>query len=414
MTARDDHWEIEEYGADADWRLRAEAVVAGVASTGSKRPMTMFGEEHADAPTHFIKAAGCHVHTAGGSRLVDCTMALGAVAIGYGDDEIVREATERFGAMVAGLTSVDEIDVAERLVATIPCAERVLFFKGGAEAMSAAVRLARTYTGRAHVVGSGYFGWSDWCSDAAGVPDGVRRDFTRVAWGDVDALSAAVDAAGSPLAAIAVEPVVERLPDAAWLATARALADRAGAVLIFDEIKTGFRLHRGGYQAVAGVTPDLATFGKALANGFPLAAVVGRADVMNALGRTWISSTLASEAVSLGAAIGVLDHHEREDVCARLATVGARMRGAVADALAADRVQGIAVAGIDPMWFLHFDDARRESRFLSAARRAGVLFKRGAYDYAALAHDDDAVIHAIGEAAAAGFNAVRELDATGS
>jgi glutamate-1-semialdehyde aminotransferase len=241
------------------------------------------------------------------------------------------------------------------------------------------------------------------------VPAGVRRDFTAAPWGDVDALRAAVDGAGQGLAAIVLEPVVERLPPAGWLEAARMLADRTGAVLVFDEIKTAFRLHPGGYQAICGVTPDLATVGKAVANGFPLAAVVGRADVMAALQRTWISATLASEAVALAAAEAVLDRHLVEDVCGGLAQVGARMRHAVDDALRAAALPGVELAGIDAMWFLRFDDPRRETRFLSASRAAGVLFKRGAYDYAALAHDD-AAIELIGEAAAAGFDAVRRLD----
>lgn len=396
--------------SDAGWRRRAESVIAGGASTGSKRPATLFGPEHADAPAHFVRAHGCRVTTPDGATFVDCTMALGAVAIGYGDDAVNRRASEYLAhGVVAGLTHVAEVEVAERLRDVIPCAERAIFFKSGAESVAAAVRIARTLTGREHVVGSGYFGWMDWCSDAAGVPDGVRRDFTGVPWGDARALADAVDAAGARLAAIVVEPVVEREPPDGYLAEARRLADRAGAVLVFDEIKSGCRLHVGGYQVVAGVTPDLATYGKAIANGFPLAAVVGRAEAMDAVRRTWISSTLASEALALGAALAVLDRHAREDVCGAIASVGGRMRGAVQAALASSGIDGVTLEGLDAMWFLRWADAARESRFLAAARRAGVLFKRGAYNYAALAHDDAAVA-AVGEAAAVGFDAVRGMD----
>jgi hypothetical protein len=203
--------------------------------------------------------------------------------------------------------------------------------------------------------------------------------------------------------------VVEREPPPGYLARARALATRAGAVLVFDEVKLGCRLHPGGYQAVCGVTPDLAVFGKALANGYPLAAVVGGAAVMDAARRAWISSTLASEGTALAAAHAVLDRHAREDVCGRLAHVGARLRAAVASALDDAGANGVCVAGLDPMFFLRFDDTpaataeARETVFLTAARDGGVLFKRGAYDYAALAHDADAV-DAVARAAAAGFS----------
>src|SRR5581483_10807917 len=114
---------------------------------------------------------------------------------------------------------------------------------------------------------------------------------------------------GDDLAAIIIEPVIERLSSTEWMAAARRLSEERGALLIFDEIKTGFRLRTGGYQAYAGITPDLAVFGKALANGYPLAAVVGRSAVMDAARTTWISSTLAGEAVALAAAQAVLEWH---------------------------------------------------------------------------------------------------------
>jgi glutamate-1-semialdehyde aminotransferase len=237
-----------------------------------------------------------------------------------------------------------------------------------------------------------------------------------VPFGDVEALERAVDGAGSALAAIVLEPVVEREPPAGYLPRARALADRAGAVLVFDEVKTGFRLHAGGYQALCGVTPDVATFGKAMANGYPLAAVVGRAAVMDAARRAWVSSTLASEATALAAAHAVLDRHGREDVCAGLARTGAGLHAAVRNALAAIGAPGIQLHGLDPMWFLRFADhagvsgEARETAFLTAARNSGVLFKRGAYNYAALAHDGEAIGGAVVWAAAMGFDAVRALD----
>jgi len=162
-------------------------------------------------------------------------------------------------------------------------------------------------------------------------------------------------------------------------------------VLIFDEVKTGFRLHPAGYGGHAGVFPDLGVFGKALANGFPLAAVMGRAAIMDAAQATWISSTLASEATGLAAAGAVLDWHDRAEVCEGLWSIGEEIRSAVTRAVEASRSGGVSVAGIAPMWFLRFDDPARETRFLALAREEGVLFKRGAYNFASLAHDDEAV-----------------------
>jgi glutamate-1-semialdehyde 2,1-aminomutase len=217
-----------------------------------------------------------------------------------------------------------------------------------------------------------------------------------------------VSAAGSNLAAIVLEPVVERAPSAAWLARARALCDQHGAALVFDEVKTGFRVAPGGYQEVSGVTPDLAAFGKAMANGFPLAAVVGRAPLMEAARATWISSTLASETTALAAALAVLDWHDEADICGTLAETGREMRGAVDRAIAASRIVGVRTEGIDPMWLIRWDDPAREARFIALALGDGVLFKRGAYNFAAIAHDEEALAELESAASSALVAMVRE------
>ena len=384
---------LDADGIDLDWRERAAIVIPGGTSTGSKRPAALYGPGSTLGPAHFASAQGCRVVTPSGRALVDCTMALGSVAIGYADDAVSRAVlTAVASGHVCGLASTAEVEIAERLCEVIPCAEQARFLKPGGEAVAAAVRIARTATGRATVVGSGYFGWQDWWSTSAGVPAGASADFVGVPFDDVAALEAAARAAGSALAAIILEPVITAIPSPEWCATARRLCDETGAVLIFDELKTGFRLAPGGYQEFAAVEPDLAIFGKAMANGFPLAAVVGRAAIMEAAEQTWISTTLAGEAVGLAAAGAVLDIYAEVDVCAALWRVGKQMRESVAAAVAASGVDGMEVTGIDPMWSLTFDDEGRQQRFLQRAALDGVLFKRGAYNYAALAHDDDEIL----------------------
>lgn len=405
---------VEAAGQDAGddeeraWRRRAEAVIPGGASTGSKRAAALYGAADESGPTHFIRASGCRIYTAGGRELIDCTMALGAVALGYGEHVVSHSVAEAVAAgPVSGLSSVREVELAERLTEVIPCAEQVRFLKTGAEAVSAAVRIARAHTGRTHVIGCGYFGWHDWASEADGVPVAVRELYTAVPFDDVYALEAAVRTSRDDLAAIVLEPVIEAMPSAEWMQAARRACDATGAVLVFDEVKTGFRVHTGGYQAYAGVTPELAVFGKAMANGYPLSAVVGRSDVMAAASRTWISSTLAGEATAIAAAMAVLDWHERGDVCEALWSIGGEMRAAVDSAIASSGMDGVQTAGIDPMWLLRFDDAERESRFLALARDEGVLFKRGAYNFACTAHDEAAIAR-IERAASHAFVALRE------
>jgi glutamate-1-semialdehyde aminotransferase len=382
-----------EDASQRSWRERAEAVLPTGASTGSKRAVALWGDDpDPDLPTHLLSARGCRAVDVNGTSYVDCTMGLGSVALGYGEPRVTRAVIEAATeGNVGALSSWREVELAERLHTLIPCAERVQFLKSGAEATSAAVRIARTYTGRDRVIASGYFGWHDWSSDQPGVIAAVRAATRHVAFDDVDALERAVAEAGAELAAIVIEPVVERLPTEAWLRRARELCDASGAVLVFDEIKTGFRVAPGGYQELCGITPDLATFGKALANGYPLAVVVGHAAVMDAARNTWISSTLASESTALAAALAVLDWHEEADVCATLADTGREMRAAFERAVAASGVDGVVVAGIDPMFLCHWDDKAREARFVAECARAGVIVKRGAYNFAAVAHDEEAI-----------------------
>ena len=390
--APEDDSELPEEMEERSWAERAAAVIPGGASTGSKQSRSLYGTDHPAAPTHFTQASGCHIVDADGQTYLDCTMALGAVALGYSEPNVTRAALDAIGGgNVSGLSSTWEVVVAERLCGFIPCAEQVRFLKTGAEATSAAVRLARSYTARDVVIASGYFGWHDWASEGPGVPEGVTRDVIRVAFDDVPALEGAVRSAGDRLAAVILEPVVERMPSDTWIARARELCTQKGAVLIFDEMKTGFRLAPAGYQEVSGVTPDLATFGKAMSNGFPLAAVCGRKDIMDAARKTWISSTLAGEAGALAAAYAVIQWHEQADVCEALATAGAEMRRVVSAAIDASGITGVTMLGLDPMWLLRFDDPAVETAFLQGAAAHGVLFKRGAYNYASVAHDDEAI-----------------------
>jgi len=366
---------------DRDWGTRAADAVAGFTSTRSKGPDAMFGGP--GGPTHIIRARGAAVETADGRAFLDWTMALGAVALGYAHPFVVEAAARAVhDGAVGPLPPALEVTVAERLCAVYPGAEQARFFKTGAEAVAAAVRIARAATGRDGVISCGYHGWLDGPTTGAGVPAGVAAHWRSVPFNDVGALEAEV--AARPPAAIVLEPVVVHEPDPAWLEAARAAADRAGAVLVYDEVKTGFRLARGGAAERYGVHPDLAVLGKALANGFPLAAVVGRADLMARLRQTWVSSTLATEFVSLAAADAVLDVWEREDVAGHIERIGRRMM----DGLAGVAPPDVPLAGIPAMFFLRFADAERERRLLLALAGDGILMKRGAYEFPSLAHAD--------------------------
>lgn len=381
-------------GDGSDWRTRASDVIPGGTSTGSKRPDALYGSRAHDAalPTHFERAEGCLVWTPDGRRFVDCTMALGAVGIGYADTAVTRAVQSTIAAgNVAALPHRLEVEVAERLVELIPCAEQVRFLRTGAEATAAAIRIARAATGRTHVIACGYFGWLDWCSDALGVPDAVKADISWVPFGDVPALEAAVAQQGAGLAALIVEPLVHDIAPVAWLTAARTACDRFGAVLVFDEIKTAFRIRTGGVQELLGVIPDLTTLGKAMANGFPLAAVVGRSGIMEHASSTWISSTAATDSSGLAAAQAVCAWHDRVDVPLRMAHAGGMLQAMVGAALDESPWVGVRVDGPPAMWRLAADVSESLDALVAAAAHAGVLLKRGAYQFGAVAHDQQAL-----------------------
>ena len=365
---------------DASWPKRAADAVAGFTSTRSKGPDALFGGP--GGPTHMVRSAGARVWTADGRELVDWTMALGAVALGYGHPavaEAVARAAREGG--VGPLPPVHEVELAERLARVYPGAEQARFFKTGAEAVQAAVRLARVATGRERVVYCGYHGWLDGPTAGPGVPAAVAALWESVPFGNAAALA---EALARPAAALILEPVIEGEPPAAWLRAARDLATGRGAALIFDEVKTAFRLARGGAAERWGVTPDLAVLGKALANGAPLAAVVGRADLMARSRGTWISSTLATEFTALAAADAVLNVWEEEDVAAHIARVGRQMM----DALPPGPWD---LVGLPEMWLLRFHDAALERDVLLGCAERGVLLKRGAYNFPSLAHGEQEV-----------------------
>jgi glutamate-1-semialdehyde 2,1-aminomutase len=377
--------------------------IPGFTSTGSKRPDALFGPgETADLPIRMIRSSGCRTWDTEGREYLDCIMALGAVALGYGHPVVNRAAIEAIAAGVVGpLAPEIEAQLAADLTAAIPWIQQVRFLKTGAEAVAAAVRLARAHTGREMVLGCGYHGWLDWCTqDDPAVPTGTRASLGILRFDDPDDAREQVRTLGPRLAAIVVEPVIDRLPTAEWLRTLREEADRAGTVLIFDEIKTGCRLAVGGAAGQFGVHPDLMVMGKAIANGFPLALVGGRRDIMAAAERTWISSTLATEMPSLAAARATLAIMVREGVPERLHHAGGRLLdGLVRIAqLFPDAVR--SASGVPEMCHLEYRDEAASFRVARGCARRGVLFKRSGYNFVSLAHqpaDIDRVLGALEE-----------------
>ncbi len=362
--------------------------VAGFTSTGSKRPESLFGSPEPDLAVRMVRSSGYRVWDQDDREYTDYIMGLGSVARGYGYPDVSRAAAQAIEDGVVGpLAPALEEDLAAQIGRLLPGDEQLRFLKTGAEAMGAAVRLARVATGRERVLGCGYHGWLDWCQAAEGVPSSTRNLYAAIPFNDPDTSRKLIRAAGDELAAVVFEPVILQEPDAEWLEMLREETHRAGALLVVDEIKTVCRLAVGGACERYGIRPDLVVMGKALANGFPLAAVGGRREVMAATSRTWISSTLATEFVSLAAARATLDVMVARRVPEHLGQIGARLlRGLTAlQRQYPDLVTG--VGGIPEMCFLQYAGEDISRSVTAACARARLLFKRSAYNFVSLAHD---------------------------
>ncbi len=356
---------------EKSWELhqRAINVVPMATQTHSKAPRQALREVE---PCFLVRGQGCRVWDVDGNEYIDFRNGLGPISLGYAYPS-VNEAVERQlrDGVVFSYSHPLEVEIAERLVEIIPCAERVRFLKTGGEAMAAVHRLARGFTDRDHILTCGYHGWVN--STGKGVPAATKSTYTALPWGNVDAFQTAIDAQGAAnIAAISVAcDYAEIEKGHQFLPALRSMCDRIGALLIFDEIVTGFRLRRAGAQEYFGVTPDLAVFAKGISNGVPLSAYLGRADVMDAVQSVVISSTFGGDTLALAAAGAVLDVYEQEDVIGALWARGEQLHKGFA-AIAEHRGVEARFAGLPPVGFLQMP-AEDRLRFEGECLRRGVI-----------------------------------------
>lgn len=357
---------MKSFQASMDYLARAERVIPLGSQTFSKsRTQYPYG-----ASPYFIeRGEGARVWDMDGNCYTDFVSSLASITLGYNDPDVTQAVRAQLDdGVIFSLPHRLEAEVAELICEMVPCAEMVRFGKNGSDATAGAVRLARAATGREHVAVCGYHGWQDWYIGSTarhqGVPQAVR-DLTQVfAYNDLNSLRAVLQAHHGQFAAVVLEPMNVAFPEAGFLQGVQALAQQHGALLVFDETITGFRFANGGAQALFGVTPDLATFGKGLANGYPVSAVAGRRDLMRLMEEIFFSFTFGGETLSLAAAKATLTKLQREPVTATLASRGQRLIDGAASLLQAHGLQDIFSVSGHPSWsFLNIRDARGATAF---------------------------------------------------
>ncbi len=315
------------------------------------------------SPYFALRGKGCTLWDLDGNEYVDFINGLAAITLGYCDPDVdlaVRSQLE--DGVIFTLAHPLETEVAEAIIGMVPSAEMVRFGKNGSDATAGAVRAARAFTGRDRVAVCGYHGWQDWYIGATarnrGVPKSTRELTQTFAYNDLESLQALFAAYPGEIAAVVMEPMNIAWPAPGFLEGVRELTREQGALLIFDETITGFRFANGGAQELFGVIPDLSAFGKGLANGFPLSAVAGRADVMKEFEEIFFSFTMGGECLSLAAAKAVLAKLNREPVIKTMATRGQRLLEGVAERIERHGVGALLSTSGHPTWtFLSFCDA---------------------------------------------------------
>jgi glutamate-1-semialdehyde 2,1-aminomutase len=273
------------------------------------------------------KAKGCNTWDIDGNKYIDLVSSLASVTLGYQNPRVnsaVRRQLRK--GTIFSLPGKLECEVAEKIVNLVPSAESVRFGKNGSDATSAAIRIARAFTGRKIVAVCGYHGWQDWfigsTSRNKGVPKEISDLTKTFAFNDLQSLNWVFTSNPGNVAAVILEPMNSTWPIEGFLSEIRRMCSENGTILIFDETITGFRFATGGAQELFNVIPDLTTLGKGLANGFPLSAVVGKREIMGEMSEIFFSGTFGGELLSLAAANEVLRMYQREDIVGQLSAAG--------------------------------------------------------------------------------------------
>ena len=414
---------------------RSRRVMPGGVSSPVRAYRAVGGE-----PPFIVSGEGCRVTDADGRVFVDLVSSWGALIAGHAHPAVVAaiQAQARRGTSYGAPTPL-EVDLAGRIVESVASVEMVRFVSSGTEAVMSALRLARAATRRDGILkfAGAYHGHADallaragsglatlGLPDSAGVPAAVARDTITVAYGDLDAVADA--AARTALAAIIVEPIAGNMgcvvPDPAFLAGLRTIADRTGALLVFDEVITGFRLGRSGAQGLFGVRPDLSCFGKIIGGGLPVGAYAGSRELMSLvapLGPVYQAGTLSGNPLAMAAGLATLDLLD----AAAYATLERRSAWLESELVASARAAGIParVQRAGSLLTLFFTDRAvrteedaqtsdrdRFARFHAAMLRRGVMLPPSQFEcwFLSLAHDDTA-IETIADAARASLEEIR-------
>jgi glutamate-1-semialdehyde 2,1-aminomutase len=357
---------MRSFKRSEDYLARALKTIPLGSQTFSKS-LTQF--PYGVSPFFATHARGARLWDLDGNEYVDFINSLASVTLGYNDPDVMSAVRQQLeSGTIFSLPHIIEAEVAELICEMVPCAEMVRFGKNGSDATAGAIRLARAYTGRDRVAVCGYHGWQDWYIGSTprnrGVPVATRSLTHTFQYNDLTSLEDVLASHRGEFAAVILEPMNVTHPQPGFLEGVCRLAREHGALTIFDETITGFRFAKGGAQEYFGVTPDLACFGKGLANGYPVAAVVGRRDVMKLMEEIFFSFTFGGETLSLAAAKATLCKLRSEPVIETLVMRGNVIVAGLQSLLEAEKLEHIFSVSGHPAWtFLTIQNTPAETLY---------------------------------------------------
>jgi glutamate-1-semialdehyde aminotransferase len=329
---------------------------------GIRRPYNFVEGEY---PIYFDHGKGAKVFDIDGNEYIDYLAAYGPIIIGYREEEIDEAVIKqiRDKGFCFSLSQKIQNDLAEKIISLIPSAEKAIFVKTGSDATTLAIRLARAYTKKTKIARCGYHGWHDWCVEVkGGIPKKLYEDILEFEYNDYDAVEKIVIENKDDLAAIIVTPVGHSLakpveePKNDFLNKIRKLTEKYGVVLIFDEIRSGFRVSIGGAQKYYNVIPDLSVFGKAMANGYAISVVVGKKEIMNmAEKEVFVSSTFFPNSLSYVASIKTIEIIERDNIIQKVWEKGKKLLDGLKEVISKYKESQAHLSGIPPMPYITFN-----------------------------------------------------------
>lgn len=337
---------------------------------------------HGVSPYFATHAEGAYLYDVDGNKYIDFINGLSSILLGYQDPDVNKAVSNQLAkGTIFSLSSPLEIDVAEKIIEMIPCAESVRFGKNGSDATAGAVRLARAYTNREYVAVCGYHGWQDWYIGSTnkdlGVPESVKDLTLKFEYNDLSSLENLFERYPNKIAAVIMEPMNIIFPENDFLNKVKLFAHDNNALLIFDETVTGFRFSNGGAQEYFGVIPDLATVGKGMANGFPLSAIVGKKEIMKLMDEVFFSFTFGGETLSLAAALATMRKLTDEPILKQINETGSKLINDLKSLIEKYNLGDVFSITGHPSWsFLNIKDTEKYNQFEIKTFYLQEMFKR--------------------------------------